>query len=135
MDFNKLEKKENPLLERKEIRFEVSYAGVTPSFEEVRKELVGKLNSDEKLTVLDSVHQQYGEHKAKGYAKVYDNEKALKVELEHKLLKNFEPEKRKAATKKKEEKKAEPAKKEEAKASAPKEEKNAEPAKKEKKEE
>jgi len=97
MDFNILEKKENLLLERKEIRFEVSYAGVTPSFEDVRKELVKKLKSDEKLTVLDAVYQQYGAHKAKGYAKVYDNEAAMKVELKHKLVKNFEPKKKEAA--------------------------------------
>jgi len=97
MDFNILEKKENLLIERKEIRFEVSYAGVTPSFEDVRKELVKKLKSDEKLTVLDAVHQQYGAHKAKGYAKVYDNEAAMKVELKHKLAKNFEPKKKEGA--------------------------------------
>lgn len=91
MEVNIINKKNNPLLERDEVSFEVSFSGATPSFSEVRKEVVKKLKSKEKLTIIDSVEQRFGEHVARGYVKVYKNEQALKVEPEHRIKKNFEP--------------------------------------------
>ena len=97
MDFEITEKKDNPLLERKEIKFVVSYEGVTPPFKKIREELVQHLKSDGKLTVLDGVYQEFGEHKSKGYAKVYKNAEAMKVELPHRMKKNFEAKKEEKA--------------------------------------
>lgn len=89
MEVNIIDKKNNPMLERDEVSFEVSFSGATPSFADVRKEVVKKLKSNEKLTIIDSVAQRFGEHVARGYVKVYKNEQALKVEPEHRIKKNF----------------------------------------------
>ncbi|MFH1787944.1 MAG: hypothetical protein ABH834_01025 [Candidatus Altiarchaeota archaeon] len=90
MEVNIIDKKDNPLLERTEAAFEVSFAGATPSFAKVRKEVIAKLKSKDKLTIISSVQQGFGEHTARGKVKVYANEEAMKVEPAHKIKKNFE---------------------------------------------
>jgi len=89
-----LSEKENPLLERKELKFVVKYAGATPSFKEVRETLIEKIKSDEKLTVVDNVKTDYGKTTALGYAKVYANEKSIKIEPKYRLQKNLEGKKK-----------------------------------------
>ncbi|MBU0762527.1 MAG: 30S ribosomal protein S24e [Candidatus Altiarchaeota archaeon] len=96
MDVEILEKKENPLLERTEVRFKLTYDGATPSRQNVRKKLVALLNADKKLTVVDSIDVGYGAKKAIGYAKVYANEQALKKEPEYILKRNAEEAKQEA---------------------------------------
>jgi small subunit ribosomal protein S24e len=81
--------RKNPLLERREVRFKASYQGATPSRKDVRGKLVAVLNSDRELTILDKFESAYGSQTAEGYAKVYDSKDAMKIEPEHKVLRNF----------------------------------------------
>lgn len=55
MEIEILNEKENPLLNRKEIKFRILYEGATPSIKEVRKKLISVLNSKDKLTIVDSI--------------------------------------------------------------------------------
>ncbi|AEG18774.1 30S ribosomal protein S24e [Methanobacterium paludis] len=95
MDINVNEKIENPLLNRTEIHFDCIYQGeATPKILDVKNRLVALLDVDKNLLVVDKVKPSYGEGKADGYAKLYDSEESLaKIEKEHVLAKNKEPEK------------------------------------------
>lgn len=91
MNIEILQEKENPLLERKEIRFRISYAeSTTPPMGQIRAEVIKKLKSDGELTIVDSVIPEFGAASAKGYVKVYSKKEGLVVEPEHKKKKNFE---------------------------------------------
>lgn len=89
MEIEILNEKENPLLDRKEIKFRILYEGATPSIKEVRKKLISVLNSKDKLTVVDSIRSTFGGRVAGGYAKVYKDEESMKVEPKHRIKKNF----------------------------------------------
>lgn len=90
MELKILSEIENKLLERKDLRFEIYFGKrQTPKLSEVRDLLVAQKNLNPNLTVIDRIDQEYGMNKVKVYAKVYDNEEALKVELRHILRKNF----------------------------------------------
>lgn len=95
MDINVNEKIENPLLNRTEIHFDCIYQGeATPKILDVKNRLVALLDVNKNLLVVDKVKPSYGEGKADGYAKLYDSEESLaKIEKEHVLAKNKEPEK------------------------------------------
>ena len=95
MNIEILEEKENPLLGRKEIRFRVDYNGKTPSFEDVRNELIKKVNSDKNLTMIDSVNSDFGSQSAFAYAKIYKDEKSMMVEPGYRIDKNLEGKKKK----------------------------------------
>jgi len=127
-----LEERENPLLNRKEIRFRVEYKGKTPAFEEMRNELIKAVSSDKKFTVVDSVNSEFGSQTALGYAKVYKDGESMKVEPEHRIKKNLEGKKRKekpaeAKAEKKEAEKPAEAEEKPKEESEPKAEKPAEP--------
>lgn len=91
MDLKILSETENKLLERKDVLFEVYFDKnkPTPKLSEIRNLLIAQMNLNPNLTVVDRIDQEYGMNKIKGYAKIYDNEDALKVELRHILKKNF----------------------------------------------
>jgi len=95
MNIEIIEEKENSLLGRKEIRFRVDYKGKTPGFGEVRNELIKKVNADKSLTVIDSVNSDFGSQSAFAYAKIYKDEKSMKVEPGHRIEKNLEGKKKK----------------------------------------
>ncbi|MBU4406900.1 MAG: hypothetical protein KKB24_04855, partial [Candidatus Altiarchaeota archaeon] len=98
MNIEILEEKENPLLGRKEIRFRVDYKGKTPGFEEVRNELITKVSADKNLTIIDSVNSDFGSQSAFAYAKIYKDEKSMKVEPGYRIGKNIEGKKKKETT-------------------------------------
>ncbi len=91
MDVEVVERKSNPLLERDEIKFEVSHEGEpTPALADVKKLLRAKLNSKAELTVIDEIHSHFGSPRSAGFAKVYKNSDQLKrIEAKHILRKNF----------------------------------------------
>ena len=93
MEIEIKEKIENPLLNRTEIHFDCIYQGeATPKTLDVKNKLVALLDADKNLLVVDKVLPKFGEGKADGYAKVYDNEENLnKIETKHILVKNQEP--------------------------------------------
>jgi len=95
MEIEILNEKENPLLNRKEIKFRILYEGATPRIKEVRKKLISVLNSKDKLTIVDSIRSTFGGRVAGGYAKVYKDEESMKVEPRHRIKKNFGVEEKK----------------------------------------
>jgi len=83
MEIEIIEKKENPLLKRKEVKFRVGFDGSTPARKEVKEKLCVHLKAKPELTVVDEMMQGYGSKELVGYAKVYDDAEALKIELKH----------------------------------------------------
>lgn len=78
MDFRIVEEKENKVLERKEINFEVIDAKITPTRKEIQKRIAALKNSKEELVSVVRVKQEYGKHRVIGLAHVYSNEKSLR---------------------------------------------------------
>lgn len=117
MEVEILEEKENPLLERKELKVKIAHDAATPKISEVRDKLVAMLGVDKETLILDSFRSKFGARESIGFVKVYKTkERALKVEPRHRLEKNLLVEK----TKRKEKPKAAPKTKEEPKKEAPK---------------
>jgi small subunit ribosomal protein S24e len=95
MDIEIVERKQNPLLEREEIRFEVAHEGEpTPTLVDIRRLLRAKVNSKDQLTVVDAVYSHFGSPVSSGSARIYKDEGRLKsTEARHILGKNFTPSK------------------------------------------
>ncbi|QLJ52341.1 MAG: SSU ribosomal protein S24e [Candidatus Fermentimicrarchaeum limneticum] len=85
MDMRILEQKDNPLLKRKEVRFKVGFTGPTPSRKEIKESLGSKLGVDSSLLVIDVLKQGYGSQEISGYAKVYEEKEAMRIENKYKL--------------------------------------------------
>lgn len=83
MDIEVIESKENPLLKRKEIRFRATFDGATPDRKNVKEKLCAHLKAKPELTIVDEMRQGYGSKEIFGYAKVYHDAEALKIELKH----------------------------------------------------
>ena len=94
MDITILEKTENPLLNRTEIKFECNYQSEgTPKILDVKHKLIALEDSSKDLLVVDSMKPSYGEAKAVGLAKIYDSvEKLNEIETDAVKAKNEEPE-------------------------------------------
>ncbi len=90
MEFKILEKKENPLLHRIEVKFEVSHPkSKTPSRDDVRNLLAANLNADKSRVILDKIETPFGSTLSRGFAKIYDSvEDAKKIEPEYVLIRN-----------------------------------------------
>lgn len=81
---------ENPLLDRKEIWFTVTYNGGTPKRQEIREKLAAMLAVNDKLLIVDYIKQRYGKEEATGFAKIYKSEEALKdIEPKYKIERNI----------------------------------------------
>lgn len=93
MEIKIIEKKENPLLNRTEIKFECEYPTEgTPKILDVKHKLVALEDSSNDLLVVDSMKPSYGVPTAVGLAKVYDSVAKLnEIETKAVLTKNEEP--------------------------------------------
>jgi len=81
-----VERKENPLLERLEIKFRVDHSGApTPKRLEVRSQLAAELGVAEELVVIDKLASTAGRQVASGIARAYSSKKRLE-ELEPEYL-------------------------------------------------
>ena len=107
MDIEITNEKENHLLDRREITFNISHTDATPSRGDVKNKLVALLNSQYELVIVDKLATQYGIQNTIGYAKVYsDAKRANEVENKYILERNKpvpvevveEPEAKEAAT-------------------------------------
>ncbi|MFW5902565.1 MAG: 30S ribosomal protein S24e [archaeon] len=67
-------KKENPLLHRKEIAIRIKNYKETPSRQQVLEKISAELGYDKKNTVIDKIDQEYGKKEAKCNIKVYESE-------------------------------------------------------------
>ncbi len=83
-------KKNNPLINRTEVRFTIHHKGEsTPNREIVRSELAEKLNVKKEDVVVDNIHTSFGVQRIKGYAKIYNTvENAKGWERSHILERN-----------------------------------------------
>jgi small subunit ribosomal protein S24e len=89
MDIEIVSEEENPMLHRRDVRFEVVHDEASPSRLSVRDSLAAKLNKDAEEVVIHSIDTKYGMRKSLGYAKVYDSPAdAADVEQEYMLERN-----------------------------------------------
>jgi microtubule-associated protein 1 len=121
MEVKILDKKDEGLLSRTSIKADVTFKGVTPSKEELKKQIASLLKADEKLVVVKNVRTFFGKEEAEVAAYQYESEEDLK---------KIEPKKKAAKEKAPKEEKKEPPKEE--KKEAPKEEKKEAPKEEEK---
>ncbi|AIF68598.1 30S ribosomal protein S24 [Palaeococcus pacificus DY20341] len=85
MEIRIIETKENPLLGRKEIYFEVIHEGEpTPSRKDVKGKLVAMLDLNPETTVIQYIRSYFGSKVSKGYAKAYESkERMMYIEPEY----------------------------------------------------
>ncbi len=142
MEIKIVEKKDNPLLKRREVKFMVVHKGeATPRQDDVREKVAALVGADSKLTIIDRLRTSAGTNVSGGFAKIYQKTDEMRVIESHKIadkqIKTEKPKEEKKAEKPKEEKPAEekkPEKKEEKPKPEPKKEEKKAEEKKEKKE-
>ena len=89
MDIEVVSDEKNPMLHRRDVRFQVTHGEASPSRLSVRDSLAAKLNKDAEEVVIHSIDTKFGMRKSLGYAKVYDShEDAADVEQEYMLDRN-----------------------------------------------
>jgi ribosomal protein S24E len=102
MEVNIISEKNNSLLRRKEIRFQVDHqkTGSTPPRLEVRKAVAHKLKANADLVFVKRFETQTGTRTAFGLANLYDSaEQAQLVEPEYIIRRNIPSEKPKGEEK------------------------------------
>ena len=105
MEINVLEDKEKPLLLRRELIADVVFESRTPSRDEIRKELAGKVKVNEELVIVTQINTEFGHRKAIVGAHIYKSKKDLEsIEPNYLLKRHSKPEKEKPAEPKAEEK-------------------------------
>jgi small subunit ribosomal protein S24e len=89
MNIEIINEKENLLLDRKEIAFEIIHSTATPSRDEVKNKLITLFNSHYDLVIVDKLKTEYGAQKTSGNAKVYsDAKRASQIENKYILERN-----------------------------------------------
>ncbi len=90
MNIEILDKKENNLLHRTEIKFKVVHnREKTPTRDAIRKVLADNMNTKIDTVIIDSVKTQFGKEEVIVYGKIYDNvENAKKIEPDYILLRH-----------------------------------------------
>ena len=90
MELEIIEKRENPLLNRTEIKFRVKHQGEkTPERELVKNDLAEMLKVNKSLIIIDYIRPGFGMAISSGYAKVYKSmEDAKRVEPSYILRRN-----------------------------------------------
>lgn len=79
MDLKIIDKRDNPLLSRKELCVELSFFGeATPKKDDIKKKIGSSEKADEKLVVVKDVSGEFGNGKGKAVVYVYNSEKELK---------------------------------------------------------
>jgi small subunit ribosomal protein S24e len=102
MEVKIISQKENPLLKRKEIQFQVEHdkTGSTPPRLETRKAVATALKSNVDLVFIRKFETKTGMHTAVGVANLYDSvEQARLIEPQYVIKRNIPPEKSKEEAK------------------------------------
>ncbi|MGD0159173.1 MAG: 30S ribosomal protein S24e [Candidatus Bathyarchaeia archaeon] len=101
MEIKITSQKENPLLKRKEIQFDVDHStGSTPPRLEVRRAVATALKSNVELVFIKKFETKTGTHTAAGAANLYESiEQAKLIEPEYIVKRNVPPEKPKEEAK------------------------------------
>lgn len=106
MELEIIDRKENPLLNRIEVKFRVKHEGEkTPERELIKNDLAEVLKVNKDLIVIDYIRPHFGVAISSGYAKIYKSvEDGKRVEPEYILRRNkFGGEGKKEEAKEKEE--------------------------------
>jgi small subunit ribosomal protein S24e len=83
-----LNQKEEKLLQRKEVNFRVDFEKVTPTKEELKKQISEHLKLDPELVKIEKADQKFGERSANVSALIYDNKEIMKkIEVRNKKAK------------------------------------------------
>jgi small subunit ribosomal protein S24e len=96
MEVKIISDKENPLLKRREVHFQVEHGqtGSTPPRLEVRKAVATALKKDADLVFVRKLETKTGTHTAVGTVNVYDSgDQARLIEPEYIIKRNVPPEK------------------------------------------
>lgn len=94
------ELKENPLLDRKEVSFTILHEGASvPDRWTVRNSLAKLLKVPIELVFVISLNTRAGSCEIKGYARIYKNVEAVKVEQHYIYLRNLPRKEREEALK------------------------------------
>jgi small subunit ribosomal protein S24e len=103
MEIQIISQKENPLLKRKEVQFNVEHEpGSTPPRQEVRRAVATALKSKPDLVFVKKFETKTGTHTAIGTANLYESvEQARLIEPEYIVKRNVPPEKPKEEAKEK----------------------------------
>lgn len=90
MEIEIIEKKDNPLLARTEVRFLARHQGEqTPTRDAIREKVAALVNSKKGLTVVDHMNSKFGLGETVGFARVYTTPEALgKIEPAYLLKRN-----------------------------------------------
>jgi len=90
MQLEVLQKKENLLLKRVEVRFKAIHKGEpTPTRDSLRAFLAKELKATKDIVVIDHQASSFGKYETLGYAKIYKSkEEAASVERKHILIRN-----------------------------------------------
>lgn len=79
MDVKIIEDKQNPLLNRRELKCEIAYDGATPSREEVKAAIVKALGSNPDTTVVMEIRQNFGARLSHAVIHIYDSKEVMKI--------------------------------------------------------
>ena len=90
MDVKITQQKENALMARKDIRFQVAHAGeTTPSRTQVRQLVAAEVGTKTENVVIESMETEYGLGRTHGVARAYKSpDEARKTERAHFLKRN-----------------------------------------------
>ena len=101
MEIKITSQKENPLLKRKEVQFDVEHnTGSTPPRLEVRRAVASALKSNVDLVFIKKFVAKTGTHTAAGAANLYESvDQAKLIEPEYIMKRNIPPEKPKEEAK------------------------------------
>jgi len=101
MEIKIISQKQNPLLKRKEIQFDVQHeAGSTPPRLEVRRAVAAALKANVDLVFIKRFETRTGTQSAAGTAHLYESaEQAKLIEPEYVVKRNIPPEKPKEEAK------------------------------------
>jgi small subunit ribosomal protein S24e len=89
MEIKITEERENPILNRREVKFVVEHDGPTPSRKSVIDKIAATMNSKVGLVMVDSLKSEFGKRETMGYAKIYESEeRAKEVERAYVVARN-----------------------------------------------
>ena len=90
MELKILEKKQNALLNRTEVDFNLEHPNEqTPKREVVRDMISKELKVKKEVVVIDKIRPEFGRGVSRGYAKIYTSKEiAQKTERPHQLKRN-----------------------------------------------
>lgn len=100
MDVKILDEKDNKILNRKELRFEINGMKTSPSRKDLIKKIAAMKNANEENVIIGVISHRFGETKAIAEARIYSNKDYLKrIEVKPVVIKHLGAEKKPEAKK------------------------------------